>query len=73
MLADAWDVKRRIGDDGAIRGIMRPAHPDLKVRARSRRPSPALHKAGIDDIAFYNYGLFARGASTGSARRWRGR
>ena len=39
--ADAWDVKRRIGGDGTIRGILRPAHPDLNsARRGGRRRSP---------------------------------
>ena len=58
VLADAWDVKRRIGDDGAIRGIMRAAHPDLNSAGEVAAAVAGLHKAGIDDIAFYNYGFY---------------
>ena len=58
VLADAWDVKRRIGSDGAIRGIMRAAHPDLNSAGEVAAAVAGLHKAGIDDIAFYNYGFY---------------
>ena len=34
---DAWDVKRRVGDAGKLRGILRPAHPDLEKPRRSGR------------------------------------
>ena len=56
MMRDAWDVKRRIGDAGAIRGIMRASHPDLNSAAEVAAAVSGLHRAGIDDIAFYNYG-----------------
>lgn len=58
VLADAWDVKRRIGDAGAIRGIMRASHPDLNSAGEVAAAVSGLHEAGIDDIAFYNYGFY---------------
>jgi hypothetical protein len=58
VLADAWDVKRRIGDAGAIRGIMRASHPDLNSAVGVAAAVSGLHRAGIDDIAFYNYGFY---------------
>lgn len=54
--ADAWDVKRRLRGAGTIRGILRPAHPDLKSRGDVVGAVTALRDAGITDIAFYNYG-----------------
>jgi hypothetical protein len=54
--ADAWDVKRRVGDAGSLRGILRPAYPDLESGAEVTAAVAALRAAGIDDIAFYNYG-----------------
>ena len=57
---DAWDVKRRIGDAGKIRGILRPAHPDLNSRGEVIAAVEALRDAGITDIAFYNYGHVRR-------------
>jgi hypothetical protein len=58
VLADAWDVKRRIGANGGIRGIMRAAHPDLNSAGEVAAAVAGLHAAGIDDIAFYNYGFY---------------
>jgi hypothetical protein len=58
VLADAWDVKRRIGDAGAIRGIMRASHPDLNSAGEVAAAVGGLHRAGIDDIAFYNFGFY---------------
>lgn len=58
VLADAWDVKRRIGGAGAIRGIMRAGHPDLNSAGEVAAAVGGLHQAGIDDIAFYNYGFY---------------
>jgi hypothetical protein len=58
VLTDAWDVKRRIGDTGRIRGILRAAHPDLNSAGEVAAAVSGLHQAGIDDIAFYNYGFY---------------
>jgi hypothetical protein len=54
--ADAWDVKRRVGDAGEVRGILRPAYPDLENGGEVSAAVMALREAGIGDIAFYNYG-----------------
>ena len=61
---DAWDVKRRVGDDAELRGILRPAHPDLKSRGEVVAATEALRDTGITDVAFYNYG-HVRQASLG--------
>ncbi len=53
---DAWDVQRRVGNAGRIRGILRPAYPDLLNRNEVIDAVAALSAAGIEDIAFYNYG-----------------
>jgi hypothetical protein len=54
--ADAWDVQRRLRGAGKLRGILRPAHPDLKSRGEVVAAVEGLKAAGITDIAFYNYG-----------------
>jgi hypothetical protein len=54
--ADAWDVRRRLRGTGAIRGILRPAHPDLNGRGAVIAAVEGLRQAGIGDVAFYNYG-----------------
>lgn len=58
VLADAWDVKRRIGDAGALRGIMRAGHPDLNSAGEVAAAVAGLRAAGIEDVAFYNYGFY---------------
>ena len=60
MRADAWDVKRRVGERGKLRGILRPAHPDLKSRGEVVAAVEALRDTGIVDVAFYNYGHLRR-------------
>ena len=62
--ADIWDVKRRLRGAGKLRGILRPAFPDLHSRGEVIAAVQALHDAGIDEIAFYNYGHL-RSASLG--------
>ena len=56
VMADAWDVKRRVGDAGALRGILRPGFPDLQSAGEVAGAVAALRAAGIADIGFYNYG-----------------
>ena len=56
VCADAWDVKRRLRGAGAIRGILRPAHPDLNSESGVVAAVEGLKQAGIADIAFYNWG-----------------
>jgi hypothetical protein len=57
IVADAWDVKRRLGGRGGIRGILRPSHPDLNSAGAVSAAVVGLYRAGIKDIAFYNYGF----------------
>jgi len=57
VVADAWDVRRRVAGRGHIRGILRPAHPDLNSAGAVAAAVQGLRAAGIDDIAFYNYGF----------------
>ena len=58
--ADIFDVKRRIGRKGKLRGILRPAWPDLQSRSDVVGAATALRDAGITDVAFYNYGHLRR-------------
>lgn len=58
--ADAFDVKRRLGGAGRLRGILRPAWPDLPSKSDVVAAAIALRDAGITDIAFYNYGHLRR-------------
>jgi hypothetical protein len=56
VAVDAWDVKRRLGTAGRLRGILRPGHPDLRSRGEVVAAARALKAAGVSDIAFYNFG-----------------
>ena len=58
--ADIFDVQRRLGGDGRLRGILRPAFPDLQSRGEVVAAAEALRDAGVDEIAFYNYGHLRR-------------
>jgi hypothetical protein len=53
---DAWDVRRRAGDDATLHFILRPAHPDLANGAETVQAALRLKEVGLDGIAFYNYG-----------------
>ena len=56
--------ERRVGNAGELRGILRPAHPELKSRGEVVAAVEALRDTGITDVAFYNYG-HVRSASLG--------
>ncbi|MBK8082508.1 MAG: hypothetical protein IPK28_01030 [Devosia sp.] len=53
--ADLFDVRRRIGN-GRLRGIVRPAHPDLASRTELVAAVAALRAGGVETISFYNWG-----------------
>ena len=54
--ADLHDVKRRLRGAGALRGIVRPAFPDLGAKAEFLAAMRALGAAGLSEVAFYNWG-----------------
>lgn len=56
IMSDLIDIKRRVGDAGGIRAIVRPGYPDLQGRDAVAGAVAALTGAGVADIAFYNYG-----------------
>jgi hypothetical protein len=60
--ADLFDVKRRIGDRGKLRGILRPAYPDFDSKTEFLAAVAALKEGGVAEIAFYNWGHL-RGAN----------
>ena len=53
---DVFDLQRRLRGKGRIRGILRPSFPDLKSRSDLVAAATALRDAGIEEVAFYNYG-----------------
>jgi hypothetical protein len=54
--ADLFDVKRRLRGKGKLRGILRPAWPDLGSRAELLAAVQALIDGGVSEFAFYNWG-----------------
>jgi len=58
--ADLFDLKRRLRGKGALRGILRPAFPDLSSRAALVAAAEALREGQAAGIAFYNYGHVRR-------------
>ncbi|MEO6178751.1 MAG: hypothetical protein ABIP15_03180 [Devosia sp.] len=72
--ADLFDIRRRIGTDVKLRGILRPSFPDLATRGDFLAAVDVLRTGGIDELAFYNYGHLRRanlawiGDALGAAR-----
>ena len=58
--ADLFDISRRIGGRGRLRGVLRPSHPDLSARGEFIAAVEALRAGGVDEIAFYNWGHLRR-------------
>lgn len=56
IAADLSDVRRRLGGSARLRGILRPAWPDLDDPAALSRAVALLAGAGVEDLGFYNYG-----------------
>ena len=56
IAADIHDVRRRVGAEARLNAILRPSHPDLSDGAEAPAAARLLRRAGIEGIAFYNYG-----------------
>ncbi|MSZ70305.1 MAG: hypothetical protein F2709_03975 [Actinobacteria bacterium] len=54
--ADLVDIKLRTNNVGKIKGVLRPAFPDLTSEAAVIDAVSALWDGGVKDIGFYNYG-----------------
>ena len=54
--ADVFDVRRRLRGKGKLRGILRPAYPDLEDKSQFLAAMRALREGGVDEVAFYNWG-----------------
>ncbi|HVP99531.1 MAG TPA: hypothetical protein VMS87_09885, partial [Roseiarcus sp.] len=54
--ADLFDVKRRLRGAGSLRGILRPAFPDLQTKGEFIAAMRALGQGGVRQVAFYNWG-----------------
>jgi hypothetical protein len=53
---DLADIKNRTDNIGKIKGILRPAFPDLTSEEAVVGAVRALWDGGVKDIGFYNYG-----------------
>jgi hypothetical protein len=54
--ADLFDVRRRLRGSGRLRGIVRPAFPDLDSKGEFLAAMRALGAGGLREVAFYNWG-----------------
>lgn len=54
--ADLFDIKRRLRGKGELRGITRPAFPDLTSKGDFLAAMQALTDGGVSGLAFYNWG-----------------
>ena len=54
--ADMFDVKRRLKGKGKLRGILRPAYPDLNSKSDFLAAVEALAERDVSGVAFYNWG-----------------
>jgi hypothetical protein len=70
--ADLFDIRRRIGQGTKLRGILRPAFPDLADRGDLVAAVAALRAGGVEELAFYNYGHVRRGDLESMAAALRG-
>jgi hypothetical protein len=60
LRADLLDTQSRLQGAGTLRGVLRPAHPDLHSRDDVIAAARACRDAGVVDVAFYNYGHLPR-------------
>ena len=58
--ADLFDIRRRIGPEAQLRGILRPSFPDFETRDSFLSAVACLRDNGVEDLAFYNYGHLRR-------------
>ena len=54
--ADLFDIRRRLRGKGHLRGIVRPAFPDLETQGEFLAAMQALGAGGVSEVAFYNWG-----------------
>ncbi|HSY29154.1 MAG TPA: hypothetical protein VK832_16710, partial [Burkholderiaceae bacterium] len=60
VIEDAKATLQTLGGLGQVRGILRPGYPDLKQAEEIQQAIAGLQELGIQDLAFYNYGLLPR-------------
>ena len=57
VLADLFDVKRRMRGNGELRGVLRPSFPDLDSAGDIETAVKLLADGGVQGISFYNWGF----------------
>lgn len=60
VAADLFDIRRRMGGKGKLRGILRPAFPDLARKADFLAAVATLRQGGVEELGFYNFGHLRR-------------
>ncbi len=60
IAGDLHDIGRRIGGTSKLRGILRPAFPDLQSAGDVAGAVETLRKGDVQGISFYNYGHLKR-------------
>jgi len=70
--ADLFDIRRRVDPQTKIRGLLRPAFPDLASRGDLVAAVAALRAGGVEELAFYNYGHVRRSDLESMAAALRG-
>ncbi|HQZ14024.1 MAG TPA: hypothetical protein PK286_14165 [Devosia sp.] len=59
--SDLFDIKRRLrGTDARLRGILRPAPPDIGSKDEFVAAVAALREGGVEGFGFYNWGHLRR-------------
>ena len=53
-------MRRRAGDDTALRFVLRPGHPDSRNGTETREIVLELKRIGIAGLAFYDYDRLRR-------------
>jgi hypothetical protein len=56
LYVNAWDVRRRAGDDAALHFMLRPSHPDRADGVDPVEAARMLEQIGMAGIAFYDWG-----------------
>lgn len=60
IAGDLHDIARRVGGTSKLRGILRPAFPDLQSASDVAGAVETLRKGNVQGISFYNYGHLKR-------------
>lgn len=60
--SDLFDLRRRLrGTEAQVRGVVRPAYPNLSTKGEFLAAMETLRDGGVEEVAFYNWGHLRRG------------